>query len=630
VTSDATIEDVLAALAGGPVDELDLLEGLGVDLDDPARTEAVGELLDDPRIVHLADDRVAHGRTLTDGLVAWHRITEDEARTRTIELDHDALLLAVALADPLTATVGDELVELRIPTDETGALDPERGPLLDLPDGWSPDLAAGDLVGYAELDDHLALVAGPAAADVPAAPEPAAVDGLRRALDVVGAAHRQPLLLAGSADDDEAPEGAWVLHLDEVGSVLLADHAEAVRVLDRPLAEVVEATGLHVVEGTVLGPEATDEDLALYALGRAVILDAYPSEDLDPGVAEAAGVAWLALSGDDGADVLSANATAFLGDPLVAEALASRMWDLDDVEAADVLVRARTLAARDPAAPGPGLVLAEALVRTGAPVEARDLLARLVVGPPAPDDVEWAAVHEAHGQMCAFAGDVAGAQAAFRRMGEDAAAEALQRWRPMPPAGVGRNDRCPCGSGRKAKQCCLLHPPAPDLETRVPFVWWKLERACVRTRRRDLPWSAARAMVVGTVAVDAHLVEDGALAEVADLIGPLLPDDERELAASWADVTRGLHLVEEVNEGNVIVRDLVTEAVAVVAPDPGEGPATAGDLWLAVLVPGPGDRSHVVGPVLHPPPAARGLLVEALADDPDGQELVDLVSALLD
>lgn len=28
-------------------------------------------------------------------------------------------------------------------------------------------------------------------------------------------------------------------------------------------------------------------------------------------------------------------------------------------------------------------------------------------------------------------------------------AEAQARWR-----GIGRNDPCPCGSGRKAKQCC--------------------------------------------------------------------------------------------------------------------------------------------------------------------------------
>ncbi|MFC2043891.1 SEC-C metal-binding domain-containing protein [Chloroflexota bacterium] len=33
-------------------------------------------------------------------------------------------------------------------------------------------------------------------------------------------------------------------------------------------------------------------------------------------------------------------------------------------------------------------------------------------------------------------------------------AESLVRWR-----GIGRNDQCPCGSGRKAKHCCWSQRP---------------------------------------------------------------------------------------------------------------------------------------------------------------------------
>ncbi|HMJ75943.1 MAG TPA: SEC-C domain-containing protein, partial [Iamia sp.] len=336
------------------------------------------------------------------------------------------------------------------------------------------------------------------------------------------------------------------------------------------------------------------------------------------------------LSGADGAEVLDADAASFLDDSLIAEALARRVQDLEDDEVAATLARARAVAGRDPVAPGPGLVLAEALMRAGEPAEARDLLARLVVGPPAPEARDWAAVHEAHGQMCAYAGDVAGAQAAFRRIGDDEAAEALQRWRPTPPAGVGRNDRCPCGSGRKAKQCCLLHPPVPALAARVPFVWWKLERACVHLRGQDVPRTGPADSLVATLAVDAHLVEDGALASVATQIGPLLPADERELAACWSDAVRGLHQVDEVDDDGLVLRDLLTDTVTVVAPGRDDAPAVVGDLWLAVVVPGPGDRAHVVGPVVRPPLAARAFLLEALGADHDGQDLVDLVSALLD
>jgi uncharacterized protein YecA (UPF0149 family) len=35
-------------------------------------------------------------------------------------------------------------------------------------------------------------------------------------------------------------------------------------------------------------------------------------------------------------------------------------------------------------------------------------------------------------------------------------------WEPVTPAdAVGRNDPCPCGSGRKYKKCCLNKPQEP-------------------------------------------------------------------------------------------------------------------------------------------------------------------------
>jgi hypothetical protein len=54
-------------------------------------------------------------------------------------------------------------------------------------------------------------------------------------------------------------------------------------------------------------------------------------------------------------------------------------------------------------------------------------------------------------------------------------------WQPRPPpsaprqagAKVGRNEACPCGSGKKFKRCCLSkpadsHPGLPDSEPRPP------------------------------------------------------------------------------------------------------------------------------------------------------------------
>ena len=34
---------------------------------------------------------------------------------------------------------------------------------------------------------------------------------------------------------------------------------------------------------------------------------------------------------------------------------------------------------------------------------------------------------------------------------------------------IGRNDPCPCGSGRKFKKCCLVRPPGPGERTTGEF-----------------------------------------------------------------------------------------------------------------------------------------------------------------
>ncbi len=38
---------------------------------------------------------------------------------------------------------------------------------------------------------------------------------------------------------------------------------------------------------------------------------------------------------------------------------------------------------------------------------------------------------------------------------------AAQQNRPVPKVKIGRNDPCPCGSGKKYKQCCLNKPKKP-------------------------------------------------------------------------------------------------------------------------------------------------------------------------
>jgi len=130
----------------------------------------------------------------------------------------------------------------------------------------------------------------------------------------------------------------------------------------------------------------------------------------------------------------------------------------------------------------------------------------------------------------------------------------------------GRNDPCWCGSGRKYKQCHRGQPPAAPLADRVG---WLYRKAVGYVERRggaaaDLLELHADALAGedgdpldtwdDPLVVDTVLHEGGWFARFLTDRGPLLPADERELAASWTAVERGVY--EIVDAGHV--RDVRT------------------------------------------------------------------------
>ncbi len=50
-------------------------------------------------------------------------------------------------------------------------------------------------------------------------------------------------------------------------------------------------------------------------------------------------------------------------------------------------------------------------------------------------------------------------------------------------AKVGRNDPCPCGSGRKFKKCCIYRRRAADLRTANTLLHKQLQRADADCRK---------------------------------------------------------------------------------------------------------------------------------------------------
>ena len=146
-----------------------------------------------------------------------------------------------------------------------------------------------------------------------------------------------------------------------------------------------------------------------------------------------------------------------------------------------------------------------------------------------------------------------------------------------PPAQARRNDRCPCGSGRKYKDCHLGKERHP-LAERSAWLYRKARRYLHDGRYRALGAELAATMqqASGLGArllmdlLDSELVDDVALCEggVFDEFlaerDAILPDDEALLAARWALVERSLFEVESVDRDVLTLRDLRTGDTIVV------------------------------------------------------------------
>ncbi len=120
-----------------------------------------------------------------------------------------------------------------------------------------------------------------------------------------------------------------------------------------------------------------------------------------------------------------------------------------------------------------------------------------------------------------------------------------------PRAAVGRNDRCPCGSGRKYKACHLGRERHP-LDDRAGWLYGKAQRF-LRRRAGDVVDELAdeimdpidhplqwRELRDSPLVADLTLHEGGVFADFLDARDALLPDDEALLAAQWVLTNRGV------------------------------------------------------------------------------------------
>ncbi len=174
-----------------------------------------------------------------------------------------------------------------------------------------------------------------------------------------------------------------------------------------------------------------------------------------------------------------------------------------------------------------------------------------------------------------------------------------------PKAMAGRNDRCPCGSGKKYKQCHLgneLH----SLDDRSGWLYVKLMRF-TGVNSSNFPAVIGDDIVEGVVddglrsmvhesylPIDLALFEGGVAQWFLDAKRSLLPADEAALTQSWIDATRSVYEVERSRVGTMDVIDLATrERMTVVDTVPDE-PLETGWKIIGRLVP-VGDTFRVFG-----------------------------------
>jgi hypothetical protein len=221
------------------------------------------------------------------------------------------------------------------------------------------------------------------------------------------------------------------------------------------------------------------------------------------------------------------------------------------------------------------------------PSAARELLVRAGVDV----DIDLDAAYDPHASGTNFGAELAEEIAPFAAM--------------RPPAMAGRNERCPCGSGRKYKHCHLgneLHP----VVDRAGWLYVKLMRFMQvnhpqfpRAISDDIVESVAdpdlRAMVHESyLGIDLALFEGGIAQRFLDAKRTLLPADEVEILQSWIDASRTVLEVERSRFGSMDVIDLATRERASVVDTVPDEPLGAGWKVIGRLVP-VGDSHRAYG-----------------------------------
>jgi hypothetical protein len=213
--------------------------------------------------------------------------------------------------------------------------------------------------------------------------------------------------------------------------------------------------------------------------------------------------------------------------------------------------------------------------------------------------------------------------------------EALRREVESPYAGVGRNDPCPCRSGRKHKSCCLGNHhvlpgqlPSLLLHKLGLFVRRDERHALLHTladtavaQLGDSPLANADRLAHDPLVIDFATFEGGAAADYLAARGGLLPPAEHELLEQVVKVPRRLWQVIDVGAGSAVgLSDPAAGGIVYVPARAGMEKLTAESRVLAHVV-RVADGDEIIGMAVEVPTELVDDTAELVATNPTADDL---------
>ncbi|HEY3530656.1 MAG TPA: SEC-C domain-containing protein [Nocardioides sp.] len=484
------------------------------------------DLIAHEEIWAFEDDTLGHVPTLSQDVVVTHELTAEEKNLGMLEAGTDLDVWAM-LADEGCPLVGGGTVALRyrdhgydVPGDAREAL---QGP-----EGWLDDFAPTDLIGLRYVDGALRLEAADPTAydDEPYTEEMTALAGIIE----------EAVALDEEYGDPTAPGASGA----EIVYRMRSAHPDSLRRPLPPLGLLATSLGYELQHGYVCRPGATwgeqppewfsEDQRDLWSRWKAATAHWRREHEVP-----ADGLEDLAR------DLDAHELLGFVSPDVIAEPSLEAF-----LEAMEQAVDERLLAV-------PRLLRASGAEARGDMKAYRALLEAALEADPGNREalVDLADLH-------AIAGEAREADRLYRLGGLPAGSDEITTLRAFlePPAdGPGRNRPCPCGSGKKYKVChgrTAVHP----LEQRAHWLWVKVCMFAQRTpQRADMfEWGAvlagaepdsreaARQAFENPMVHDFAIGDGGLLEEFLNVMGDLLPADERALAESW--VGRPMRLLE--------------------------------------------------------------------------------------